>query len=222
MFVIIINPVQLPHTERCWLAAVLTVQHMWDTQRWRWRWRWCLYVQAVCNMSLRDINVSQCWEGQHTQHIQGQIAIQCFHNRDFHTSSCISANTTDRIRERFNKLNPHGRDVSRRWNGKQTLCNLYFLSVIILIYILHRDDSWELIPSYNEIILPISFRPTLLRNPNFSCYSTFLRCDRQDQRGGDCESFICWSLNRMRCDDATPDGQPRVGWYYSSQCLRLV
>ena len=70
MFVIIISPPWLPHTETCWLAAVLTVRHMWDTLATgiRWRWSWCLYVQAVCNMSLRDINVSQCWEGQHTQH----------------------------------------------------------------------------------------------------------------------------------------------------------
>ena len=32
MFVIIIHPLLLPHPGTCWLAAVLTVQHMWDTQ----------------------------------------------------------------------------------------------------------------------------------------------------------------------------------------------
>ena len=52
----------LTSSYRDMLAAVLTVRHMWDTLATgiRWRWSWCLYVQAVCNMSLRDINVSQC------------------------------------------------------------------------------------------------------------------------------------------------------------------
>ena len=31
MFVIIIHPLLLPHTEICWLAAVLTVQHICGT-----------------------------------------------------------------------------------------------------------------------------------------------------------------------------------------------
>ena len=72
---------------------------------------WCqIEVEPVCNMSLRDINVSQCWEGQRTRSDYNPMFPQ---QRFPHILDTRPANIRGKAGgERFNKVNPHHRDIS--------------------------------------------------------------------------------------------------------------